>query len=118
MDVAASLRFARPRVTSSRRAHNPQAIFRSLAVANPPLATAMSLPSFVWIGAISLWLLRTQEAVERGPRRTQPSYSETRYVRTMLTLVNTWSCFVQRKTRPRSSHPGGVPSSTSPGCRR
>jgi hypothetical protein len=34
-------------------------LFRPLAVADPPLAIALFLPTFVWIGAMSAWLVRS-----------------------------------------------------------
>jgi hypothetical protein len=40
-------------------------LIRPLAAANPPLAIGLLLPTFVWIAAISGWLLRTPAAVNR-----------------------------------------------------
>ncbi|MGH2381468.1 MAG: hypothetical protein ACRDG7_09640 [Candidatus Limnocylindria bacterium] len=40
-------------------------LVRPLAAANPPLAIGLFLPTFVWIAAISGWLLRTPAAAQR-----------------------------------------------------
>jgi hypothetical protein len=40
-------------------------LIRPLVVANPPLAIVLFLPTFVWIAAISTWLLRTPAAAYR-----------------------------------------------------
>jgi hypothetical protein len=40
-------------------------LIRPLAAANPPLAIGLFLPTFVWIAAISTWLLRTPAAAYR-----------------------------------------------------
>jgi hypothetical protein len=40
-------------------------LIRPLVVTNPPLAIVLFLPTFVWIAAISTWLLRTPAAAYR-----------------------------------------------------
>jgi hypothetical protein len=40
-------------------------LIRPLAVANPPLAIVLFLPTFMWIAAMSGWLLRAPAAVKR-----------------------------------------------------
>jgi hypothetical protein len=40
-------------------------LIRPLAAANPPLAIGLFLPTFVWIAAISTWLLRRPAAAQR-----------------------------------------------------
>lgn len=40
-------------------------LLRPLAAANPSLAIGLFLPTFVWIAAVSTWLVRTRTSVER-----------------------------------------------------